>query len=111
MVAVLLVGVYSGYFGAASGIILLAVLSVRYAEPFAVTNAVKTIVAGTGNIVAAVAYALLGDVNWPAALALGAGMFVGGWLGPAVVRRLPERPLRIAIALAGFGLAGWLAFA
>jgi uncharacterized protein len=27
------------------------------------------------------------------------------WTGPAVVRRLPEAPLRIAIALAGFGLA------
>ncbi len=109
VLALTVVGIYAGYFGAASGIILLAVLSVRYAEPFAVTNAVKTIVSGAANIVATVVYAVVGDVDWSAALALGVGMFVGGWLGPAVVRRLPERPLRIGIALAGFGLAAWLA--
>ncbi|MCX4237991.1 hypothetical protein [Streptomyces ortus] len=31
--------------------------------------------------------------------------WTGPATGPAVVRRLPEAPLRIAIALAGFGLA------
>ncbi|GAA4131382.1 hypothetical protein [Actinomadura keratinilytica] len=42
---------------------------------------------------------------------LACGALAGSWTGPALVRRLPERPLRVAIALAGLGLAAhlWLA--
>ncbi|GAB3674752.1 sulfite exporter TauE/SafE family protein [Angustibacter aerolatus] len=108
-VAVAAVGVYAGYFGAAAGIIMLAVLSLRRTEPFAVTNAVKTIVTGAGNLVAAVVYVLVAPVEWSAVLALSVGLLAGSWLGPQVVRVLPERPLRVAVALGGFGLAGWLA--
>lgn len=103
--AVLLVGLYGGYFGAAAGVLMLAVLSLSAAEPLRVTNAVKNIATGAANVTAAVAYAFLAPVDWSAALTLGLGCFVGAWMGPAVVRRLPEAPLRIAIALAGLGLA------
>ncbi|MGI5282269.1 sulfite exporter TauE/SafE family protein [Nonomuraea polychroma] len=104
-VAVALVGVYGGYFGAASGVIMLAVLCAGVTEPLPVTNAVKNMATGAANITAAVAYAFLAPVHWLAAGALSCGCLVGSWLGPKVVRRLPERPLRFAIALAGFGLA------
>ncbi|WP_404194632.1 sulfite exporter TauE/SafE family protein [Streptomyces tauricus] len=103
--AVLLVGLYGGYFGAAAGVLMLAVLSLSASEPLPVTNAVKNIATGAANITAAIAYAFLAPVDWSAALTLGVGCFAGAWMGPAVVRRLPEAPLRIAIALAGFGLA------
>lgn len=104
-----LVGVYGGYFGAGVGIILLAVLAARAAEPLAVTNAVKNIGSGTANVVASVTYVFLAPVHWPSVLALGAGALVGSWVGPQVVRVLPERPLRWAIATAGLGLAAYLA--
>ncbi len=108
MVAVVLVGVYGGYFGAGAGVLMLAVLSVTATEPLPVTNAVKNVVTGAANVTAGVAYAFLAPVDWVAAVALGAGALVGAWIGPAIVRRLPERPLRITIAMAGFGLAGHL---
>lgn len=108
MIAVVLVGVYGGYFGAGAGVLMLAVLSVTATEPLPVTNAVKNVVTGAANVTAGVAYAFLAPVNWLAAVALGAGALIGAWLGPAIVRRLPERPLRITIAVAGFGLAGHL---
>lgn len=108
MIAVVLVGVYGGYFGAGAGVLMLAVLSVTATEPLPVTNAVKNVVTGAANVTAGVAYAFLAPVDWVAAVALGAGALVGAWIGPAIVRRLPERPLRIAIAVAGFGLAGHL---
>ncbi|MGI3198417.1 sulfite exporter TauE/SafE family protein [Streptomyces sp. GLT-R25] len=98
--AVLLVRLYGGYFGAAAGVLMLAVLSLSTTEPLRVTNAVKNIATGAANVTAAVAYAFLAPVDWSAALALGLGCFAGAWMGPAVVRRLPEAPLRIAIALA-----------
>jgi uncharacterized protein len=102
------VGIYGGYFGAGVGIILLAVLAIPTMEPLAVTNAVKNVGTSTANGVAAVAYMFLAPVDWPSAFALAAGGLVGGWLGPQIVRVLPERPLRYAIAVAGIGLAGWL---
>jgi hypothetical protein len=52
-----------------------------------------------------VVFAVVSPVNWPAAAALVIGSLIGGWCGPAVVRVLPEKPLRIAIAIAGLGLA------
>lgn len=105
---VVAVGVYGGYFGAASGIIMLAVLALRTREPLAVTNAVKNVATSTANLVAALAYVVLAPVDWPAVLALASGALVGGWIGPQVVRVLPERPLRRVIGLAGLGLAGYL---
>ncbi|AEV83004.1 transporter [Actinoplanes sp. SE50] len=106
--ATFLIGIYGGYFGAAAGVLLLAAMAVAASEPFAVTNAVKTIVLGAANLTAAVLYALTGPVDWPAALLLGVGCMLGSSLGPAVVRRSPERPLRIAIAVAAAGLAVYL---
>ncbi|MFM9370017.1 sulfite exporter TauE/SafE family protein [Streptomyces sp. Da 82-17] len=106
--AVLLVGLYGGYFGAAAGVLMLAVLSLSASEPLPVTNAVKNIATGAANVTAAVAYAFLAPVHWGAAAALGLGCLAGSRLGPVIVRHLPEKPLRIGIALAGLGLAGSL---
>jgi uncharacterized membrane protein YfcA len=105
---VAVVGVYGGYFGAGAGIILLAVLAVQTSEPLPVTNAVKNVASSTANLVASVAYVFLAPVAWTAVLAVGAGALVGSWIGPQVVRVLPERPLRYAIACAGLGLAAHL---
>jgi uncharacterized protein len=97
--------IYGGYFGAGVGIIMLAVLSLQTAEPLPVTNAVKNIGTMAANALATVVFAVVSPVNWPAAAALAIGSLIGGWCGPAVVRVLPEKPLRIAIAIAGLGLA------
>ena len=91
-----------------SGIILLAALSLRHVEAFAVTNAVKNLGTGMANIAATAAYFVLAPVDVTAAAVLGAGAPLGRWLGPQIVRVVPERPLRIASGLAGIGLAGFL---
>lgn len=107
--AVLAVAVYTGYFGAAGGVLALAVLTALLRQPLARTIAVKNVVSAAANGVAAVAFALCGPVSWTAVLPLTAGFFVGGGLGPALVRRLPAGPLRVGIALCGLAVAGWLA--
>lgn len=103
--ALLGVAVYVGYFGAAGGILLLAVLIPMLSQSLARTNAVKNVVNGLANGVAAVAFAAFGPVRWAAVVPLAAGFLVGGWTGPALVRRIPGRVLRIVIALGGIGLA------
>lgn len=108
------VAVYGGYFGAAAGVLMLALLSTVWAQSLARSNAAKNLATGAANIIAAVVFAFTGKVFWPAAAALCLGSLLGSWLGPSIVRRVPATPLRIAIGLAGLGLAGtlaWQAFA
>jgi uncharacterized membrane protein YfcA len=108
--AVAPIGLYGGYFGAAAGVLMLAVLTLMLAgQSLARTNAAKNVTVGAANTAAAVIFAATGPVHWTAAVALAAGSLVGGWVGPAVVRRVPAGPLRVLIALGGLGLAVKLA--
>ncbi|MFD0897759.1 sulfite exporter TauE/SafE family protein [Loigolactobacillus binensis] len=107
-IAIFLVGMYIGYFGASAGMILLAILSVTLNKSFPVTNAIKNFASFLTNMLSLVIYAFTTKVYWWMVLPLGLGMFVGGFLGPIVVRHVPVRPLRILICFAAFGLAGYL---
>ncbi|MEU0563371.1 sulfite exporter TauE/SafE family protein [Dactylosporangium maewongense] len=110
---VALVGVYGGYFGAAAGIVLLALLLALTPATFAQGSAEKNVLLGAANAVAALAFALFGPVHWLAVLPLGVGLFIGGRLGPVVIRRSPPAALRGVIAALGLGLAvhlGWQAY-
>jgi uncharacterized protein len=99
------VGVYGGYFGAAAGVVLLALLTVSVAEPLARLVAARNVSMGMANATAAIGFALFGPVRWAAAAPLAAGFLIGGSLGPGLVRRLPGGRLRVAIALLGLALA------
>lgn len=103
------VAVYGGYFGAAAGVLLLALIMVGLPVSLLRGNALKNVLLGFTNAVAAIAFALLGPVQWVAAAALGAGVLVGSYVGPAVARRVPTTALRVGIGVAGLGLAVVLA--
>jgi uncharacterized membrane protein YfcA len=102
------ISVYSGYFGAGAGILLLAVLLVLVDQDLPRANALKNTLAMITNVIPAILFAAAGHVVWAAAVSLAVGAFAGGAIGPAVTRRAPERPLRIAICICGVALAGWL---
>jgi uncharacterized membrane protein YfcA len=104
-----LIGVYGGYFGAGAGVMMLALFLWAMPDPLPRTNAFKNVALGTANGVAAILFVFFGDVRWSAVVPLGAGVLIGGRLGPVVVRRVPPTPLRAAIAVAGLGLAVKLA--
>lgn len=97
--------VYVGYFGAAGGIVILAILIALLAEPIARANAVKNVINALANLVASVAFALFGSVDWAVVPPLAAGFLLGGLTGPALVRRLPGRVLRAVIGICGLGVA------
>lgn len=99
------VAVYVGYFGAAGGILMLAVLLHMFRESLARTNALKNVIAGLANAVAGIGFAIFGPVRWTAVVPLAAGFLIGGWIGPSVVRRLPARGLRVFIGVGGLALA------
>jgi uncharacterized membrane protein YfcA len=99
------VAVYIGYFGAAGGILMLTVLTAMLELPLARINAVKNVVSGLANAAAAVGFALFGPVQWAVAAPLAVGFLIGGWIGPALVRRLPAGALRVFIGICGLVLA------
>jgi uncharacterized membrane protein YfcA len=107
-VGLFVVGIYSGYFGAGSGIMILALLLLTVDREFPRANALKNMILGVADVVTAVAFLLFGPVHVAAALALGGGLLVGSFLGPSVARRVPGNVLRILAALLGIGLAIWL---
>ncbi len=99
------IAIYGGYFGAAAGVVLLAALMLMTGETLPRSNALKNLLLGVANAVAAVAFALFGPVHWVAVLPLAAGFLIGGRVGPIIVRHAPTGPLRILISIAGLGLA------
>ena len=96
---------YGGYFGAAAGVMILAMLLLTTDKSLPAANAVKNLLLGVANAVAAVGFVFFADVRWAAAIPLGIGCVVGGRIGPAIVRRVPPNLMRTVIAVAGFALA------
>ena len=99
------IGIYGGYFGAAAGVLLLAMLLLGTGEALPRSNAMRNVILGLANAIAAVGFIVLAPVAWSAVLPLAMGLFMGSRVGPWVVRRAPQTLLRRVIALAGFGLA------
>ncbi|MFL5823778.1 MAG: sulfite exporter TauE/SafE family protein [Solirubrobacteraceae bacterium] len=95
--AVLGSGVYGGYFGAAQGIILLAILGVSIDDDLQRINALKVVLAGLVNLVAGVIFVFAADVAWAPAVLIAVGSTVGGYLGAHGARRLPAWGLRLVI--------------
>lgn len=104
-VVVFVVCVYGGFFGAAAGVLLLALFLRTGSASLAHANAVKNVVLGVANGVAALVFVVFAPVHWAAMLPMAVGCLIGARLGPIIVRRAPATPLRMVIAVAGIALA------
>jgi hypothetical protein len=94
-------GVYGGYFGAAQGVLLMGILGLLLNESLQRQNALKNVLAGLTNAVAAVVFVAYAHIDWAAAGLIAAGSVVGGTLGAKVGRRLPPKVLRALIVAVG----------
>ncbi|CAN5177792.1 sulfite exporter TauE/SafE family protein [soil metagenome] len=103
--AILLIAVYGGYFGAAAGVLLLALLLQAGGATLPHANAAKNVLLGSANSVAALIFVFVAPVHWAAVVPLGAGCLIGSRLGPIVVRHAPATPIRILIGIGGMVLA------
>ena len=100
-----LLSCYNGYFGAGSGVLLLALLLLTTDPRLPTANALKNMVVGAATITSAVLFVVLTRVDWAAVAPLALGLFAGSLAGPWVARRLPPRVLRWLVALSGLALA------
>lgn len=100
-VLVFATGIYGGYFGAAQGVLLIAVMGIGMAESLQRINAAKNVLAALVNAIAGLVFITVSDVAWAAAGLVAAGAVVGGVLGSTVGRKLPSPLLRGFVALVG----------
>jgi uncharacterized protein len=94
-------GVYGGYFGAAQGVLLMGIMGLLLAETLQRQNALKNVLAGLVNLVAAVVFVATAHIDWAAAGLIAAGSVLGGLLGARIGRRLPPAALRAVIVVVG----------
>ena len=99
--AIYLTGVYGGYFGAAQGILLLAILGVALAQDLHRTNALKNVLAGLTNGVAGVYFIFAAHVDWAPAAIIAVTSIIGAQFGARYGRRLPPAALRALIVVVG----------
>ncbi|MGN6258107.1 MAG: sulfite exporter TauE/SafE family protein [Solirubrobacterales bacterium] len=94
-------GAYGAYFGSAVSILLFAILVLFVTETLQHLNAMKIILVGCANLLAAVVYAFLAPVDWRYAVTIMVSSFAGGRVGAHYARRIPSDPLRISTAAVG----------
>ena len=100
-----LTGVYGGYFGAAQGVVLLALLGIAWSADLHRANGAKVVLAGMANLVSAIVFVVSGYVDWRIAGLIAVGSAVGGVLGAHVGRRIPATLLRVLIVVVGLAAA------
>lgn len=93
----ILAGIYVGYFGAGTGVILLAIYGLAGLSNIQQANGLKNLGSGTGNAVAAVIFIFSGLVAWQLALSVAIGSIVGGALGGRFAQKLDASIFRIII--------------
>jgi uncharacterized protein len=94
-------GNYGGYFGAAQGIILIAILGMLISDELQRLNAVKNVLAGSVNLVASIVFLFATSIDWKIVGLIAAGSIIGGQLGATFGRRLNARALRLVIVVVG----------
>jgi Predicted permeases len=95
------VGVYGGYFGAAQGILILALLGLASSEGFQRVNGLKNVLAGLTNLVAGIVFVIAAHVSWPVVGLIAFGSVLGAQFGARIGRRLPPAGLRAVIVGVG----------
>jgi uncharacterized membrane protein YfcA len=95
-------GVYGGYFGAAQGVLQMGFFGLLLDDTIQRQNALKNVLAGLVNLVAAIVFVVTAErIDWAAAGLIALGSILGGVLGARIGRRLSPTALRIVIVVVG----------
>jgi uncharacterized protein len=103
-------GIYGGYFGAAQGIILMSLLRFCFSDDLQRLNAVKNVLAGVANGVAAILFIAVANVAWGPAALIAVGSTVGAQVAARYGRRIPSGVLRWIVVIGGATVATILVF-
>ncbi|CAN5870319.1 hypothetical protein BH18ACT11_BH18ACT11_00050 [soil metagenome] len=97
-----------GYFGAALGVAVIALLGVFIDYTLQRLNALKALLQLVIGAVAALGFALLTPVAWGAVVIVGPASLAGGLVGARLARRVSDPVLRGGIVAYGVAASVWL---
>jgi uncharacterized membrane protein YfcA len=101
LLAIFGTGIYGGYFGAAQGVLMLALMGILMDENLQRINAVKNVLASVVNLSSGIVFVFIADVAWLVVLLLAVGSIIGGQVGAKIGRRLSAVWLRGVIVIVG----------
>ncbi len=99
--AMLVTGVYGGYFGAAQGVLQMAILGIGVDDDVQRHNALKNVLSAIVNLVAGIVFLFVATVDWRIVGVIAVGSIIGGLLGARIGRVLPPNVLRAVIVVVG----------
>jgi uncharacterized membrane protein YfcA len=82
-------------------VLLIGILGIALGDTLQRINAVKNVLAGLVNGLAAVVFIIATHIDWGAAGLIAAGSIIGGQVGARIGRRLPPWGLRLLIVCVG----------
>jgi uncharacterized membrane protein YfcA len=97
-----LVGLYCGYFGAGAGSATTAIMILAVGVNLMVASSLKNVLMFFANTMAMIIFIFSGQVAWLYALPLAIGFFIGGRVGPIVLRKVNAKFMRWFVAGLGF---------
>ncbi|WP_309130214.1 sulfite exporter TauE/SafE family protein [Brevibacterium sp.] len=103
LIVVFLTAIYGGYFAAAQGIILIALLGLILPDDLQRLNGLKNVLVLVVNTVSATTYIIVGHdrINWIAVICVAVGSLVGGYFGARIGRKFSPVLLRTIIVVLG----------
>ena len=96
------ISVYGGYFGGGIGIMILAAFRLYGMTEIHAMNGIKTLLSTSLNAIAALLFIFAGKIAWRPTLVMMVAGIVGGYVGPALARKL--KPAIIRGIVIGVGL-------
>jgi uncharacterized membrane protein YfcA len=100
--------VYGGYFGAAMGVMFLAILGLALPLSLAQTSGLRAVLSMIVNGIAAVVFLVHGGLAWEAVGVLALGSLAGGYAGARLALALPAPALRVVVVVIALGTAAKL---
>ncbi len=104
LLAMFLLAMYGGYFGAGMGLILLATLGLLGLDDLQHANGIKNFLAVMIKLPAVVYFIAIGAARWESSLLMAIGAISGGWLAGHLIQKVDGSRLRWVVALIGLGL-------
>lgn len=95
-------GIYTGYFGAAAGVLNLIFLTYVSKANFVTVNAMKNILGSLGNLIAIIVFIVEAKIDWAKSIPLAIGLFIGGYIGQKCIKYLS--PVAVRWITAGFSV-------
>jgi uncharacterized protein len=105
LVGTFIISIYTGYFGAGAGVLIVSLYAVMLTGGMQRANAAKSFIALVSNLAAAIYFIIAADIDWWACLFLAPSSFLGAIVGVRIAKRMPDKILRVVVAIGGLAAA------